>query len=308
MALLICVTGRNNDKLVAKLAALLPQQTLLEWPVDDVNLLKEVEFVLAWNAPETLWSQLPNLKVVHSYGAGVDSIPMQLLPPHVEVARIVDPNLADDMAEYVLGQLLSHKLRVREYGDNQSQQIWKPRRARAGRTVGIMGMGQLGLAVAHKLHVNGFTIKGWSGSAKQLDNIEHFSGQDELAVFLSDIDYLVCLLPLTEQTKGILNAQLFALAPDHCVLINVARGGHLNEADLLNALAAETFGGAILDVFDTEPLPASHAFWQQPNISITPHVAALTSLNTAAQQIVNNYLAMQEGKTLVHLVQKKQGY
>ncbi|PCK30924.1 2-hydroxyacid dehydrogenase [Pseudoalteromonas piscicida] len=308
MALLICVTGRNNDKLIAKLTALLPEQTILEWPLDDPTQLEKVEFVLAWNAPQFLWEQLPNLKVVHSYGAGVDSIPIHLLPEHVEVARIVDPNLADDMAEYVLGHILSHKLRVREYQQNQTAQVWKPKRANAGRTVGIMGMGQLGLAVANKLIINRFTVKGWSNSAKQLDNIAHFSGETELSAFLQDLDYLVCLLPLTEQTQGMLDATIFAAAPSHCVLINVARGRHLNEADLLSALANESFGGAILDVFETEPLPIEHGFWLHPKITITPHVAALTSLSTAAEQIANNFIAMRNSQALSHTVKKHQGY
>ncbi|MDW7547766.1 glyoxylate/hydroxypyruvate reductase A [Pseudoalteromonas sp. McH1-7] len=308
MALLICVTGRNNDKLIAKLSELLPKQTILQWPVDDASLLAKVEFVLAWNAPEVLWSQLPNLKVVHSYGAGIDSIPVQLLPPHVEVARIVDPNLADDMAEYVLGHILSHKLGINMYLKQQAQQAWKPCRAKSGRTVGIMGMGQLGLAVADKLNANRFTVKGWSNSVKSLEGIIHFCGDAELGAFLQDLDYLVCLLPLTEQTKGILNAKVFAASPAHCVLINVARGLHLNEADLLTAITQETFGGAVLDVFETEPLPTGHAFWSHPNITVTPHVAALTSLSTAALQIANNYLAMTEGRELMHIVQKKKGY
>ncbi|MEI5639193.1 MULTISPECIES: 2-hydroxyacid dehydrogenase [unclassified Pseudoalteromonas] len=308
MALLVCVCNRNNDKLMAALRAALPQETILEWPLQDEEMLTQVEFILAWNAPSSLWPKCPNLKVVHSFGAGVDGIPVNLLPEHVEVARIVDPCLADDMAQYVLGHILNHKLRVQQYRQQQSEQVWRPKRARPGHCVGIMGMGQLGQAVAAQLLSNKFTLKGWSRSEKSIAGVDHYHGRDALLAFLSDLDYLVCLLPLTADTRGMLNAEVFAALPEHSVIINVARGAHLDEAALLRALDQGCLGGAVLDVFAKEPLPEQSPLWRHPKVTITPHVAALTSLSTATEQIVINYERMKRQQALRHVIDKSAGY
>ncbi|WP_125716277.1 2-hydroxyacid dehydrogenase [Pseudoalteromonas rubra] len=306
MAFLVCVTGRDNSKLMAELRASLPDVDIREWP--DAGELAEIEFVLAWNAPESLWQQLPNLKVVQSFGAGVDGITLSALPADVQVCRIVDPALADDMAEYVLGHVLAHKLRLGLYYRQQQQRLWRPKRACAGNRVGILGLGQLGQVAATKLQRNGFEVLGWSRSEKALEGITQFWGLSQLSEFASQCDYVVCLLPLTAQTRGILNKALFEAMPSHGVLINVARGAHLNEIDLLDALDNEQIAAATLDVFASEPVAAEHAFWDHPKITMTPHVAALTSLKTATAQIVANMQAMQKGQPLSHCVDLKLGY
>ncbi|TMP38003.1 2-hydroxyacid dehydrogenase [Pseudoalteromonas rubra] len=306
MAFLVCVTGRDNSKLMAELRASLPDVDVREWP--DAGDLAEIEFVLAWNAPESLWQQLPNLKVVQSFGAGVDGIALSALRADVQVCRIVDPALADDMAEYVLGHVLAHKLRLPQYYQQQQQQLWRPKRASSGNRVGILGLGQLGQVAATKLQRNGFEVLGWSRSEKVLEGIRQFWGQAQLSEFASQCDYIVCLLPLTAQTHGILNKALFEAMPSHGVLINVARGAHLNEADLLDALDNQQIAAATLDVFAAEPLAADHAFWDHPKITMTPHVAALTSLKTAIAQIVANRQAMQKGQPLSHCVDLQVGY
>lgn len=306
MSLLVCVPNRDNTKLMQKLAELLPNTKIEQWP--EVENLTEVEVVLAWNAPTSLWSQLPNLRLVQSYGAGVDSIDLQALPQHVPVARIVDPNLAKDMAEYVLTHVLAHKLRLKQYFSQQQQQIWKPNRAHAFNRVGILGFGELGKAVAKQLLLNGFEIRAWANSEKQHDNVQCFVGPKGYLEVVNQSDYLVCLLPLTEHTEGVLNHATFSAMPNHAVLINVARGKHVNEYDLLRALDNGEIAGATLDVFATEPLPAEHPFWQHQKITITPHAAALTCLNTAVKQIAENVGKAMKGKEITHLVDKQRGY
>ncbi|MCG7533815.1 glyoxylate/hydroxypyruvate reductase A [Pseudoalteromonas sp. OOF1S-7] len=306
MTLLVCVTGRDNRKLMTALRASLPGIAIREWP--DAGDLAEIEFVLAWNAPESLWQQLPNLKVVQSFGAGVDGIALSALPADVQVCRIVDPALADDMAEYVLGHVLAHKLRLGLYYRQQQQQLWRPKRASGGNRVGILGLGQLGQVVATKLQRNGFEVLGWSRSEKTIPGIVQFWGRTQLSEFASHCDYLICLLPLTAQTRGILNKSLFEAMPSNGVLINVARGAHLHEADLIDALDTEQIAAATLDVFASEPLATDHAFWHHPKITMTPHVAALTSLKTAVAQIAANMQAMQRGQPLSHCIDLDLGY
>jgi len=306
MSLLVAVTGRNNSKLLDKLTALLPNESIIE--LDQDANFDSVEFVLAWNPPLDLWKKLPNLKAVSSYGAGVDSLLTQPSLPNVPIARIVDPNLAISMSEYVHHAIGHFKLRFNQYFLNKPSQTWKPCRAKSGNKVGILGLGQLGATVGKNLASYGFEVSGWSRSAKTINGINCYHGQTQLPAMLSELDYLVCLLPLTSDTRGILNQQLFEALPQGAVLINVARGEHLNEADLLNALATEHLAGAALDVFATEPLPEAHPLWQQDNILLTPHISAVTSVDTACGQIAENYLLMKAKQRLLNTVNVDLGY
>ncbi|MBD1582537.1 2-hydroxyacid dehydrogenase [Pseudoalteromonas sp. S16_S37] len=306
MSLLVCVTRKDNTKLLDTLNAQLPDVDIYEWP--HCPDLAQVEFVLAWNAPDELWTQLPNLKVVQSYGAGVDGIAMHFLPEHVTVTRIVDSQLTKDMAQYVLTHVLAHKLRLKQYFVQQQQGVWKPKRAHQGNHVGIMGLGELGQAVANQLVDNGFKVSGWSASEKNIANVATYASQEQLELFLHKLDYLVCLLPLTKHTKGILDKSVFSLLPNHCVLINVARGQHLVEEDLIWALDNNELAAASLDVFTQEPLDSDHPFWLHPNITITPHCAALTSVTTACEQIAKNYLSLLNSDKLTNTVDRTKGY
>lgn len=306
MSVLVAITGRDNTKLIAKLKELLPNEEIIQWP--ECKKLNNVEFVLAWNAPDNLWQQLPNLKAVSSFGAGVDSINMSLLPKEVDVVRIVDTELAQDMAEYVLGHVLAHKLRLKEYFVKQSQCNYKPKRAYKYNHVGILGFGELGKACAKKLTLNGFTVSAWSKTEKSDEQVHLYSQQQGLNEMLPTIDYLVCLLPLTKYTKGIINADLLAKLPAHACVINVARGEHLVEQDLINALNSEMLRAATLDVFTQEPLPHDHPFWHNANITITPHCAALSDLNSVTAQIAENINRLKSGLTLNNRVNRTKGY
>ncbi|BBN80927.1 glyoxylate/hydroxypyruvate reductase A [Pseudoalteromonas sp. A25] len=306
MSLLVCVSRRDNTKLLEELRAQLPGVDIFEWP--HCPDLTQVEFVLAWNAPDELWAQLPNLQVVQSFGAGVDGIAQHLLPEHVQITRIVDEHLTNDMAEYVLTHILAYKLRLKQYFLQQQQGIWKPKRAHAGSHVGIMGLGELGRAVAGRLTDNNFTVSGWSASPKSFAEIDTYFGKEQLASFLGNLDYLVCLLPLTPSTKGILNKSLFSQLPSHCVLINVARGQHVIASDLIWALDNNELAAACLDVFTNEPLDDEHPFWLHPNITVTPHCAALTSVATACEQIAHNYLSLMNNQSLANTIDRAKGY
>lgn len=306
MSLLVVVPGRDNTKLLAKLGSLLPGVKIELW--HQALDCTDVEFVLAWNPPSSIWQQLPQLKAISSYGAGVDGLLSHPNLPEVPVTRIVDPQLAVSMSEYVLHAIGFFKLRFNQYLVNKSSQFWKPRRAKAGNKVGILGLGQLGRAVSAKLVASGFEVSGWSRSPKSISGVRCYSGDNGLTSMLGSLDYLVCLLPLTADTEGVLNKSLFEQLPSGAVLINVARGAHLNEADLIAALDNEHLAGAALDVFCVEPLPSVHDFWRYPNILLTPHVSAVTNIDTACRQIADNYLRLKSGDALLNEVDRKLGY
>ncbi|WP_166419992.1 glyoxylate/hydroxypyruvate reductase A [Pseudoalteromonas sp. Z1A8] len=306
MSVLVAITGRDNTKLITKLQERLPNTLLEQWP--DCKNANNVDFVLAWKAPESMWPQLPNLKAVSSFGAGVDSIDLTLLDESVEVVRIVDDQLAEDMAEYVLTHILAQKLRLKEYYIKQTQQTWKPKRAYSNKHVGILGFGELGKACAQKLINNGFKVSAWAQSNKNTTNVDIFYGDEGLNCMLPVVDYLVCLLPLTKATIGIINHSMLTKLPSHAVVINVARGAHVVEQDLLNALNNESLRAATLDVFDEEPLPQTHSYWTNPKITLTPHCAALSDLNSVIDQIADNIERLNKGLVLNNRVDRTKGY
>jgi len=306
MSVLVAITGRDCSKLITELEALLPNVTISEWP--NCSEPAEVEFVLAWNAPNAMWAKLPNLKAVSSFGAGVDSIDLGLLPANVEVARIVDTKLADDMAEYVLTHVLANKLRLREYFHKQNASLWQPKRAYSHQHVCILGMGELGQACAKRLLVNDFTVSGFSQTPKQLAQVNTVTNLTSLHALLPSVDYLVCLLPLTKQTKGFINQQLLSYLPSHSVVINVARGEHVVEKDILAALKNKQIRAITLDVFASEPLSEEHPYWHHPDITITPHCAAISDISTVTAQIADNIKCLQSGTELKNKVDKAKGY
>lgn len=306
MSVLVAITGRDNTKLIAQLQARLPSTKIQQWP--DCNNLETIDFVLAWKAPHDMWAKLPNLKAVSSFGAGVDSIDLNLLGDDVDVVRIVDKKLAQDMAEYVLTHVLAQKLRLKEYFIKQTQHQWKPKRAYQQNNVGILGFGELGKACAKRLIANNFTVNAWAHTHKTSNTVNLFYGEQGLQNMLSNIDYLVCLLPLTKKTKGIINKSTISMLPNHAVIINVARGEHVIEADLLKALEENSLRAAVLDVFEHEPLSKEHPYWQHNKITLTPHCAALSDINSVAAQIAENVERLQQGITLNNRIDRTKGY
>lgn len=271
----------------------------------------DVPYCIAYKSASNIWPAMNGLRIVFCRGAGVDRLLVDpSLPRHVPVVRMVEPELTRGMVEYVLWQCLFHHRKVWELEAAQSCAAWRPHTYPApwDRTIGIMGLGELGSAAAAKLVEFGFQVRGWSRTPKSLPKVESFFGQDRLPAFLSKTEILVCLLPLTDETRGILNASLFAQLPRSASLINAARGGHLVEADLSAAMASGQINAATLDVFETEPLPSDHPFWLTERLYITPHNASITDPRSAAWRIAKQIAKYEAGEGLDNIVDRARGY
>lgn len=271
----------------------------------------DAQYCLAWKPAPDLWPRMKQLKVLFCRGAGVDRLLADpSLPRDLPLVRMVEPELTRGMVEYVLWQCLYHHRRVWELAAAQSCAAWRPHVYPApwDRTIGIMGLGELGSAAAAKLVEFGFQVRGWSRTPKQLPNVTCFDGREQLADFLAGCEILVCLLPLTLETEGILDAELFAQLPMGASLINAARGGHLVESDLPPAMASGRIAAATLDVFATEPLPADHPFWSMERVFITPHNAANTDPRSGAWRIARQIARFEAGEALEDLVDRSRGY
>ncbi len=309
MAILIHCPWPNAQVWLDRLRAALPDAEICVWP--DLGAPGDIDFAMVWQLPAGVLSTLPNLKGVCSLGAGVDHFLSDPdMPRHLPVARLVDPLMADRMAEYVTGQVLRYHLRSDDYAAQQRQGVWErlPQKDAPARTVGILGLGHLGTVCAKQLSSLGFRTCGWSRSAKQVAGLETFHDADGLASMLRQTEILVCLLPLTTETRGILNAETFAQMPRGAALINVARGDHLVDADLLAALTSGQLRGATLDVFRDEPLPAAHAFWRHDKILVTPHISSLSEPATAAVILAEQYHRCRRGEPMRDLVDLSAGY
>lgn len=244
-------------------------------------------------------------------GAGVDHILRDPeLPENIKITRIVDEQLTEDMADFVLVLVLNHLRNINLHHENEQNREWKqePYRRVSDVKVGILGMGELGRTTGKKLSHYGFAVRGWTRTRRELKNVKLYTGQEELDAFLSKSDILICLLPLTPETENILNQELFKKLPKNAYVINVARGKHLVEEDLIIAIDQGHLSGAALDVFREEPLPAEHLFWAHPKIHVTPHVASVTNPSSVVFQVLENYKRMKNGEDLKNVVNKEKGY
>ena len=287
----------------------LPELEVFVWP--DHGEPAAVEFALIWGPWAGEMGRFPNLKAMISLGAGVDHIlERQDRPKHVPIVRLVDPGLRTGMLEYLLYSILRHHRRMPEYEAQQKRRLWIERRQYlpSERRIGILGLGEIGTACAEVLARLGFDVIGWSRTKKEIHNVGCFYGREALGAFLGQSTILICLLPLTPETEGILDREAFAALPPGAYLVNVGRGGHVVEADLLAALESGHLAGATLDVFRTEPLPKEHPFWSHPNVTVTPHIAALTLPQTAAPAIADIVERARTGRPLLHVVDPERGY
>ncbi|MCK5425068.1 MAG: glyoxylate/hydroxypyruvate reductase A [Emcibacter sp.] len=307
MTILILMPERDATDFSLMLATTDPELDIRIWP--DVGDAQDIEYAIVWNHPAGELLKYPNLKVIASFGAGVDHIFKDPdLPDHVAITRLVDDSLSGQMCEYVAGVILNHRLRLTEYREFQAAANWSPKAPHPGNNVCLLGLGNIGREVAAYLTGLNFTVSGWSQSLKNIENVKSFHGEKSLGEAISDADYIVCLLPLTPSTENILDKSLFSKAKKGAYLINVGRGGHLNEDDLLDALYQGQLDGACLDVFKVEPLPDDHPFWRHPKIYLTPHSASLTNLEKAAHQLHENYLNMKNNRTLINKIDPAKGY
>lgn len=294
---------------VAEMHQHMPELELRVWP--EIGDPDSIEAALAWQPPPGALARLPQLRLVHALGAGVEELLADPgLGASLPVVRLVDPSMTRAMGEYVQLQVLRLHRQDLAYRAQQQARQWRelPQPVAEERRVGILGLGVLGSEAALRLKVLGFDVAGWSRTERKQKGIPCFFGQDGLAVLVARSDILVCLLPLTTETENILDARLFAALPRGAALVNCGRGAHLVEADLVAALDGGQLSAAILDVFRTEPLPPDHPFWTHPRIVVTPHAAAATLARTAAPIVAAALRRFADGKPPANLVDRARGY
>ena len=278
------------------------------WP--DVQDKKRVQFAVCWNHPKHLLDQFPNLKAVSSLGAGADHLLAdESLDESVDICRVVSTSLVQQMKEYLLGAVISIQRNFVHYIRQKDRGEWRAHNhpLASELKIGVMGLGELGTPAARQLADAGYTVSGWARTEKNLDHITTYAG-DELESFLNNTQILICLLPLTEKTRGILELETFKQLEQPAWVINAARGEHLVDEDLIYALDSNILSGAWLDVFTEEPLPDKHPFWNRENVIITPHVASVTKPAEVAEQIVDNYKRALSGMELNNKVDRERGY
>jgi len=272
-----------------------PQVPFRVWP--NVGDPKDVRFLAAWLPPDDLAATFPNLEVLFSVGAGVDQLNLAQIPDDVKLVRMIEPALVATMAEYVSFAVLALHRDMPMYLSQQRERVWREHRVRppGASRVGVMGTGLLGTAAIERLRSLGFDCVGWN---RRVD----------LDSFLARTDILVCLLPLTDSTRGILNRHLLDTLPEGAALVSVGRGGHLVEADLLEALDRGHVRASIIDVCETEPPAQDHPFWHHPKIWLTPHIASTTQPESAVESVLANMARYERGEVMLGLVDRSRGY
>jgi glyoxylate/hydroxypyruvate reductase A len=272
----------------------------------------EIRYVAGFRPPPGFLKTLPNLKAVFSLGAGVDGFLRDPeFPKHLPLVRFVDPTLMHEMAQFVTMHVLIAHRGQRFFDTMQRQSKWQQRmltKPSRDTSIGILGLGDIGATIAASLQGFDFKLLGWSRSRKAVPGVKNFAGKEELPQFLAECDYCVCVLPLTDDTRGIMNADFFAKLPKDAFVINVARGGHLIEEDLIAALDSGHLSGAVLDVFQTEPLPADSPIWRHPKITATPHIAGITDPRMALAYVADCVARCESGKPLDNIVDLGKGY
>lgn len=273
---------------------------------------EDVDYVFSFRPPHGLLKTFPRLKTIFSVGAGVDAfLADPEFPKQIPLVRFVDPQLSTEMAQYVVMQVLRQHRMQSAFDAMQKQSRWSqmmlPRKT-ADTRIGILGLGEIGTMAGERLRDLGFPVSGWSRSHKTVDGIKSYAGESEFAAFLGKSDFLICLLPLTPDTRAILNAKTFAMLPVGAYVINVARGRHLKEDDLIPAIDSGRLAGATLDVFENEPLPETSPFWLHPKIIVTPHVAAISDPAVAVRFVIDGIASAQRGEKHPNTVDMARGY
>ena len=303
----------KNEKISLRwqeaLKKVLPRKRIEIYP--RISDFRSVDFLICWKPYEGLIDKFENLKAIQSLGAGVDHIfELNVIDPKIQVIKIVNHQLKQDMWEHALGVVLADMKNFLLYHEQQSSNVWKLKRYRRimDTSIGILGLGTIGGFVADQFAQLGFTVRGWSSSQKEIENVSTFVGQEGLDLVCEESDYLINILPLTTATTGILNESLFSQMKSSAYLINLGRGLHLVDNELLRSLDSGELRGASLDVFDVEPLPEDHAFWSHPKISVTPHTASITHIDSVYPQVADNIKRLHSGLALLNTINVEKGY
>jgi glyoxylate/hydroxypyruvate reductase len=304
-----CTDSKPEPWLVGLRAALLDLQVQA-----DVSLWQpgapQADYAVVWAPPQQFFDEQPALKAVFNTGAGVDALLKLRMAPQTQIVRLDDAGMSVQMAEYVCHAVIRHFREFDAYEADTRAGHWSFRkpRSRADFPIGVLGLGVLGQRVVQALKAFDFTVHGWSQSAKQIQGVHCWHGTHQLDDFLRQSKVLVCLLPLTPHTENLLNHRTLGLLQMGGYVINVARGAHVVDEDLIALLDSCHLVGATLDVFRQEPLAAMHAFWKHPKITVTPHTSARTLRDESITQIVRKIVAVHSGHTVLGTVDRAKGY
>ncbi|MFN3737724.1 2-hydroxyacid dehydrogenase [Hydrogenophaga sp.] len=306
MRITVCLSQQKPEPWVAGLQAALPGAQVSAWQPGD----PPADWAVVWAPPQAFIDEQTDLRALFNTGAGVDALLQLRLPPGLRVVRLDDAGMSVQMAEYVCHAVIRHFREFDGYEADTREGRWSYRkpRSRADWPVGVMGLGVLGTRVAQALRVFDFPVHGWSRSPREVPGVVCHAGEAALDGFLTSCRVLVNLLPLTPQTENILNRQTLGRLLPGGYLINVARGAHLVDDDLLALLDSGHLAGATLDVFRTEPLPANHPFWSHPRLTVTPHTSARTLRDESIAQIAGKIAALQRGEPVAGVVDPVRGY
>lgn len=306
MRITFCCTHTKAEPWLTGFRAALPGVDISEWAPG----APQADHAVVWSPPQQFMDEQPALKGIFNTGAGVDALLKLKLPAGATLVRLDDAGMSVQMAEFVCHAVIRHFRELDGYEADVAQGKWSFRkpRLRTDYPVGIMGLGVLGERVASAVAQFEFPVNGWSRSARQIDGVRCFAGMAQLNDFLAASRFLVCLVPLTPDTQDLLNRDTLSRLQSGGYVINVARGAHLVDDDLIALLDSGHLAGATLDVFRTEPLPVEHAFWRHPKITVTPHTSARTLREESIAQIAGKIVALERGEPIAGVVDRSRGY
>ena len=306
MKIYFCCTDFKAEPWLAALRTALPQAVIEVWAPG----AGPADYAVVWAPPQAFLDEQPQIKALFNIGAGVDALTQLRLPPKTKLVRLDDAGMSVQMAEYVTHALIRHFREFDVYAADVAGGKWSFRkpRLREDFPVGIMGLGVLGQRVVRAVQTFEFPVRGWSRSPRELQGVRCYAGEVQFAEFLAETKVLVCLLPLTEETRGIMRRETLSLLQPGGYVINVARGAHLVEEDLIPLIDSGHLAGAALDVFRQEPLPAGHPFWRHPKITMTPHTAARTLRDESVAQIAGKIARLEHGQSIAGIVDPSKGY